>query len=50
MFLYTKKFVLQKNGAVASKKVLVELFQKLVGFKGAKPLVELRRARNTQDF
>jgi len=29
---------------------LVELFQKLAGIEGAAPLIELRRARNTQDF
>ena len=40
---------LAKKGAVASIKVLIQLFQKLAGIEGTESLVELRRGRNTQD-
>jgi hypothetical protein len=29
---------------------LLELFQKLAGFEGAAPLIDLRRGRNSLDF
>ena len=47
-FIYTG--VQLTEGAVASIKVLVELFQKLAGIEGAAPLIDLRRGRNTQDL
>ena len=41
---------LKGGRSVASIKVLVELFQKLAGFEGAEPLIDLRRGRNSQDI
>ena len=43
-------FIILKEGAVASIKVLIQLFQKLAGVEGTASLIEARKPRNTQDF
>ncbi len=42
--------MIPKQKRCRSKKVLIDLFQKVVGIEGATPLIDLRRGRNTHDI
>ena len=43
-------FGMKKGRAYRKQKVSLKPFQRLAGFEGAAPLIDLRRGRNTQDF